>query len=370
MRIGSLFGIRIDVNASWIFVFALVAWMLANPRGPLQLEGVGTAERVALGIAGSLLFFASVLIHELAHSLLARARGIPVRGITLFIFGGVSQFEGEAQDAPGEAWISGIGPLTSLLLGVVFYGLALASGTHNHAGLMFEYLSAANIILAVFNILPAYPLDGGRVLHAVVWRITGSRRRATLVTVTAGRAIAALMIAFGIVETLTFDAFGGLWITFIGWFLLQAGSAEQSSVFIAGALKGHVAGALAAPPQQRLPADATAVRALSLMQADHVRALPVFLGDEFSGVVTYDDLARLSEDERARTYVTAVMTRPDGVLTAAAGAPANDVLAQLARSSAAGIALTAQNGAVQSLLTRESVMHWLAGMKAVAGRDD
>src|SRR5579862_4577506 len=128
MKIGSLFGIAINVNVSWIFVFALVVWALANPVGPLRLAGVAPYERVALGIVAALLFFASVLVHELAHSLVARRRGIPVRGITLFIFGGVSQFEGEARDAPGEAWISGVGPLTSLLLGLGFFGVSLAAG--------------------------------------------------------------------------------------------------------------------------------------------------------------------------------------------------------------------------------------------------
>ena len=148
MKVGSLFGIAITVNVSWIFIFALVTWGLANPMGPLHLEGVGTAERIALGLSAALLFFASVLVHELAHSLLARRRGIAVKGITLFIFGGVSQFDGEAQDAPGEAWISGIGPLTSLLLGGLFYGASLAvGGSATHTGAMFAYLGIANVLL-------------------------------------------------------------------------------------------------------------------------------------------------------------------------------------------------------------------------------
>ena len=363
MRIGSLFGIEISIDGSWLFVFALVAWALASPTGPLHLAGVGIAARVALGVLGSFLFFASVLLHELAHSLLARKRGIKVRGITLFIFGGASLFEGQASDAPGEAWISGIGPLTSLLLGALFYALARLAASPPAIGAMFGYLCVANVLLAVFNILPAYPLDGGRVFHALVWKATGDRDRATRITARLGRVLAMLMIAYGIVETLSVDTFGGLWITFIGWFLLQAGNAEQSSSAIDVALRGHTAGELAAPLDLRLPADATAARALTVMQQSQVRALPVFVGDQILGVVGNAELARLTDEERAQTYVTAVMTRADDLASVPASMPANEAVAQLARSGAEAIVLVAAGGALAGVFTRESVVRWLAGMK-------
>jgi Zn-dependent protease/predicted transcriptional regulator len=361
VRIGSLFGIQITVNVSWIFIFALVAWSLANPLGPLQLQGVGATERVALGITGSLLFFVSVLLHELAHSLLARSRGIKVRGITLFIFGGVSQFDGEASDAPGEAWISGIGPLTSLVLGALFYGLAQAVGPASHVGVMFLYLGAVNVVLAIFNFLPAYPLDGGRVLHALVWKATGNRRTATRVSVTVGRIFAALMIAWGVVETLTLNAFGGLWITFIGWYLLQAGNAEQTSAAVAEALSGHQAAELIAPPELRLTADVTAERALQTMQHNKASALPVYVGEQLLGVVSLVELVHLPPGERPNTYVTAAMTRLDSLPTAPATVPARDVLIQLAGSGVEAVVVTKPSGDVQGIVTRESVMRWLAG---------
>lgn len=363
MRIGTLFGIEISVDGSWIFVFALVTWALASPTGPIHVAGADTAVRIVLGILGSLLFFASVLLHELAHSLLARKRGINVRGIVLFIFGGVSLFENQAADAPGEAWISGIGPLTSLLLGALFYVLALLAAAQTAAAALFGYLSLANVLLAVFNILPAYPLDGGRVLHALIWKTSGNRERATRLTARVGRLLAAVMIAYGIVETLSFDPFGGLWITFIGWFLLQAGNAEQTSSAITEALRGHTAGELAAPPELRLPADATAARALTAMAQAKVRALPVFVGGEILGVATYAELSRLSEDERTQTYVTAVMTRADDLASVPASMPASEAVAQLARTGAEAIVLIAAGGALAGVFTRESVVRWLAGIK-------
>jgi Zn-dependent protease len=361
MKVGSLFGIAITIDVSWIFVFALVTWGLANPMGPLHLEGVAAPERIALGVVAALLFFASVLVHELAHSVLARRRGIPVKGITLFIFGGVSQFDGESNDAPGEAWISGIGPLTSLLLGLAFLGAALlAGGDGSHLGTMFAYLGAANVILAIFNILPAYPLDGGRVLHALLWRIWGDKARATRVTVIVGRVLAALMIAYGIVVSLAYGAWGGLWLTFVGWFLLRAGNAEQSGLALKEALQGHRAGELAAPPEFRLAADATAARARGAMRAMGVRALPVFVGDSFAGIVTTANLAGLSDEELAERYVTSVMTREPEVERIAAASSANDAVASLARSGHDALALTDDGGGVLGLFTRESVMRWLA----------
>ncbi|MFZ1125160.1 MAG: site-2 protease family protein [Candidatus Baltobacteraceae bacterium] len=366
MRIGSLFGIEISIDGSWIFVFALVAWVLASPTGPLHLAGVGVAGRVGLGVLASLLFFTSVLLHELAHSLLARKRGIKVSGIRLFIFGGASIFEGEASDAPGEAWISGIGPLTSLVLGVLFYALSLLAASQGAVGAMFRYLCLANVLLAIFNILPAYPLDGGRVLHALLWKASGDRERATRVTARIGRVLAALMIAYGIVETLSVDTFGGLWITFIGWFLLQAGNAEQKGSAVSEALQGHTAGELAAPLELRLPADTTAAGALAAMQQARVRALPVFVGDQLLGVVTASELTRLSDDERAQTYVTAVMTRVDDLTSVPASMPAKEAVAQLARSGAEAIVLIAAGGALAGVFTRESVVHWLADLKHVS----
>jgi hypothetical protein len=229
---------------------------------------------------------------------------------------------------------------------------------------MFGYLSLANVLLAVFNIVPAYPLDGGRVLHALIWKATGNRERATRITARVGRVLAALMIAYGIVETLSSDPFGGLWITFIGWFLLQAGNAEQTSSAISDALRGHTAGELAAPPELRLPADATVSRALAVMAQANVRALPVFVGGgEILGVATYAELSRLSAEERTHTYVTAVMTRADDLTSVPASMPASEAVAQLARSGAEAIMLIAAGGALAGVFTRESVVRWLAGMK-------
>jgi Zn-dependent protease/predicted transcriptional regulator len=348
VKIGRLFGIEITVNPSWVLIFALVAYAVGSPNGPLQSEKVTPLERALLGILGSLLFFTSVLLHELAHSLLARSRGVPVKGITLFIFGGVSSLDGEPATAPSAAWIAAIGPLTSMALALAFYGLALATGTTPIA-MLFAYLAFANVVLAVFNVLPAYPLDGGRVLHAVVWRMTGDRLRATRVAATIGGIVSAL-----------YASFNGLWLTFIGWYLLQSGNVERRQSEVASSLSGHMAGELIVEPSLRIGADETADRVLRTMQETRTRVLPVYVGERFIGFVSIDDMAKVPADELARTFVTAIMTRAADAVEIPAGADANDAVRQMAATGSQALAVVSTGGELVGILTRESIMHWLA----------
>jgi Zn-dependent protease/CBS domain-containing protein len=367
VRVGKLFGIDITIDVSWIFIFALITWSLAEPSGPLQRADLSATDRAVLGVLGSLLFFASVLLHELAHSLVAKSRGIGVSGIRLFIFGGVSQFDAEARDAPAEAWISAVGPLTSLLLGGVFAGIVLLTGSKSGFGALMGYLAYVNIALAVFNFLPAYPLDGGRVLHSLLWRLGGDRERATVIAVRIGRTIASIIIVLGVIETVGANVVGGLWITFIGWFLLQAGTAEAARATLERGVRGHVAGELAVVSALRVAADATAAGAAAAMAASHVHALPVVLGDRIIGVVREDAVAALGAEQRDGSYVTAVMTRIDDLATIAASAPANDAVTKLVSSPQRALALLDETGTTSGVVTPDSVVAWLARVQRGAG---
>jgi len=363
VRIASVFGIEISVSLSWIFVFAFVAWSLSDPTGPLHRTELGTPGRIVLGVIGSVLFFASVLVHELAHSLVARARGIRVRGIMLFIFGGVSMFEDEVKDAPGEAWISGVGPLMSLVVGALFFGGAQALGPSSPLGVLFAYLAYVNVALAIFNLIPAYPLDGGRVLHSLVWRITGSGERATAITVVTGRILAGAIIAFGIFEALAYNVGAGLWLTFIGWFLLQAGSAEQTRIALSRAMQGHAAGELAIAPEFAILANARGNEALEAFQRTGLRALPVILGERVLGVVSYDKLSHLPEKELEQTFVTGLMTHVEDLDEVATTTSADDAIEHLSRNKAHAVALTDPQGMAVSVVTPESVMRWLGASR-------
>jgi len=359
MRLGRIFGIEITVHVTWLFVFALVAWSLSSGLGPFVQLHVSEPERITLAVFTSLLFFLSVLIHELAHSLLARSQGIGVKGITLFIFGGVSQFDAEARTAPIAGWVSAIGPLTSLGLAAVFFGLSRVSGYGTPFATAFGYVSFANLLLAIFNLVPAYPLDGGRVLQALVWRVTGDHYRATRSAIVVGRIFAWLMIALGIAQTLLGGVTGGLWLTFIGWFLLQAGAAEGLQEEVKQVLGGHSVGELATQGTP-ISADTMADVALQTMLRTGNRALPVMLGESLLGIVALDDIGKVPPEELSRTYVTAIMTRETDLEPVAPETPATEALQLLARSGHDQLPVVGRNGQLVGFITQESILRWVA----------
>ena len=357
MRLGKIFGIDIVVNLSWLFIFAFVAWSLVNV-GPFRLISVTPAQRVTLGILTALLFFASVLAHELAHSLVARRRGIPIKQITLFIFGGVSSLEGEPSTAPVEAWIAFVGPLTSLVLGVLFFGLCVAIGPKTPLGTATGYLGFWNVTLGIFNLIPAYPLDGGRVLHAVVWRWTKNRLRATQIAATIGRVAAIALVVYGAFVMLYSGggSFSGLWLMFIGWFLLQAGGAEQMQAELLDALQGLTARDIAVPAPDPLPADATADAALQIMMKTGNRAFPVMLGDQLLGILTMGDFVKLTDRSPADAYVTSLMTRLSDLVSASPETSATEVLQMLSKRGVGQIPVIDEHGKLVGFVTREGIL--------------
>lgn len=369
MRLGRLFGIEIRIDVSWLFIFAFVAWTLSSNVGPLHSVDLSPGLRALLGILTAVLFFASVLIHELAHSLLAKSRGVPIKGITLMIFGGVSQFEDEPPSAPSAGWIAAIGPLTSLALGLLFLGGASLLGMSTPFGTAFAYLGAANILLAAFNLLPAFPLDGGRVLHAILWRATGDRLRATRIAVRVSQVFAWAIIAFGIWETLVFGIFNGLWLTFIGWFLLQAGASEEMQARLNRALQGHPVGDLAATPPGMIPADTSVSRAFDVLVQvpDHV--LPVMLGDRFLGLVTVSQAAQAQADGHGEAYVTSIMARAEDLPTVNPQTSAIDALKELGRSPVGQVPIVDENGTLFGFVSRPGIVNWIAHEREAAIRD-
>ncbi len=361
MRVGKIFGIDIVINLSWLFIFAFVAWALADV-GPFRDVSMLPAQRVTLGIITALLFFGSVLAHELAHSLVARSRGIPIKQITLFMFGGVSNLEGEPGTAPVEAWISFVGPLTSLVLGAIFFSLSLLLGPRTPLGVATEYLGYANIVLGIFNLLPAFPLDGGRVLHALVWRITKSRYRATQIAAGIGRLLAGLFILYGIFATLYFgfdNALSGLWMVFIGWFLLQAGTAEETHAELEHALQGLTAADIAEAPPVALPADATADVVLQTMMRTGRRAFPVMLGDRLLGIVSLGDFVKLGDRPPGAAYVTSLMTRLEDLHSVTPTTQATDVLKLFSQTGVAQIPVIDAGGQLVGFVTRENILRRL-----------
>ena len=223
---GRLFGIPIEVNVSWVFVFVLLTFLLANEFEDSRLRW-GEAHRWSVAVITVVLFFLSVLVHELSHSLVAVAKGIPVQGITLFIFGGVSRLGREPHRPLIEFFVAVVGPLSSIGLAGIFGGIWFLLGRGDSSLEVVLLLVAwTNLSLGIFNLVPGYPLDGGRVLRAGVWGLTGSYRRATQVAARSGQVVGGLMILAGILMAVFVDTVNGVWIALIGGFLFTVASSS------------------------------------------------------------------------------------------------------------------------------------------------
>lgn len=224
--IARIAGIRIGVNWSWAIVCALIVWTLESTVFPASNPGLSTATYVGMAIVAALLFFVSLLLHELGHALQAKREGMEIEDVTLWLFGGVARFKGMFPSAGAELRIAVAGPLVSLALGGLFVGIAVAGGLGSAVDGAAAWLGYINLMLLVFNLLPALPLDGGRVFRSLVWLRTGNFARATRIAADVGRGFGYLMIALGVLLFIVQGAWSGAWLAFIGWFLLNAAAAE------------------------------------------------------------------------------------------------------------------------------------------------
>lgn len=243
IKLGRIFGIAIGLHYSWIIIALLVTLSL-HSQFAIDHPNWDASTTWVIAIITGLLFFVSIVLHELSHAAVAKLRGIPVRAITLFALGGVAQIEKDAADAKSEFWMGIIGPIASIVIGIVclllawLFGWNFAAEAASPAAAMFMWLGFINIALAVFNLIPGFPLDGGRVLRAIVWWITGDGNRSTRIAAGVGQFVAFVFIMLGIWRFFSGAGFGGLWIAFIGWFLLDAARASGAQVEITERLSG------------------------------------------------------------------------------------------------------------------------------------
>jgi len=305
IKLGRLFGIEIGFNWSLIFIFALVTWTLATAVLPANAPGHGALVYWLVGAAGAVLFYVSLLAHELSHALVAVSHGVKVAGITLWLFGGVSRLEGEPTSARSEALIAGVGPLTSLVIAAISVGLFyLTSGNDLLSGL-FGWLAFVNLALALFNLVPAFPLDGGRLLSSLLWWRSGSRQRGVHNAVRVGRVFAYLMIAAGVLEVLLGAVFNGVWIAILGWFLLSAGASEEAGSTIRTLLRTVPVSAAMTSPVITLPDWVTVDQFLGSIAPDHsFTTYPVHdPSGKLTGVVRLSDLVRVPSADRSNKHL-------------------------------------------------------------------
>lgn len=238
LRIGRIAGVEIGVNWSWLVVFVLITWTLAVGVFPEQNPGLSDATYVAMALVAAVAFFAALLAHELGHAVQARREDIEIEGITLWLFGGVARFKGMFPGAGAELRVALAGPLVSAVVGVVCLAASAVVALPSSVDGVLFWLGSINVILLVFNLLPALPLDGGRVLHAALWNARDDLRWATRVAATIGRAFGGAMIAGGLTLFVFQGAFSGAWLAFLGWFLIGAAGAEARSFAVREALVG------------------------------------------------------------------------------------------------------------------------------------
>ena len=243
IKLGRIFGVEIGLHYSWFLIALLITFSL---EGEFQTNNPQWSDslRWTSAVVTALLFFISIVVHELSHALVAKARGLPVRSITLFALGGVAQIEKEAADAKTEFWMGIVGPITSFVIGLICLAIAFAFGwtppqfPHQPLPAILMWLGVINIGLAIFNMIPGFPLDGGRVLRGVLWWITGNARRATTIAARVGQVIAFGMIIYGVMRFFDGAGVNGLWLAFIGWFLLSASRESYAQMVISEGLRG------------------------------------------------------------------------------------------------------------------------------------
>lgn len=326
--IGRIFGIEISLHWSWVFIFALLTWSFASNDGILDsyTDWSGN-KRIAAAIIISGIFFGSILAHELSHSLVAKAKGIPVTGITLFVFGGVSNLGRDAESAAEEFQVAIVGPLTSILVGGLFAiaWLALWPVAENEAKVA-AYLAFINVVIGIFNLLPGYPLDGGRVLRAAMWWRNHDMLKATRIASRTGVVVAYLMMAAGAVQFF-FNPIGGIWLFMIGLFLRNSSSGSYEQLVLQQTVGGLRAGDLASANVHPIDPQMTVAQLVdNYMLTGRGRAYPVVAGEELLGLVTLTDVKHIQRDQWASTSVFRAMTPREKLHTVSAREPVLNVL--------------------------------------------
>jgi len=306
--LGRIMGIPIGLDYSWFLIFGLLTWMLAGSYYPAEFKNWPTLLYWFTGAATAVMLFVSVLLHELGHSVIALRFKIPVRSITLFIFGGVAQIAAEPPSATAEFLIAIAGPIVSLALALVFTVLKPAVAAVEPLWGLVKYLAYINFALVLFNLIPGFPLDGGRVFRAVVWAATKNMRRATLLAANVGRSFGFLFIFLGVWQMLGGNFGDGLWIAFIGWFLDNAASAQVHQVVFQGLLAGHTVSQAMSSQCASVPADLT----LRQLVDEHIlgsgrRCFLVHRGANTVGLMTLHRIKEVARPDWATTTAAQVM---------------------------------------------------------------
>jgi Zn-dependent protease/CBS domain-containing protein len=364
--LGRIFGISIDLDYSWFLIFGLLTWIMAVSYYPHEFKNWSQGEYWVVGALTSVLLFVSVLLHELGHSLVAIRYGIRVPRITLFIFGGVSQIASEPTSAASEFWIAIAGPAVSFALAVAFRELRVASPRGTPVFALAEYLAMLNLVLGIFNLIPGFPLDGGRIFRAVVWGASKNFRRATAVAATTGRFFGFLLIFLGVWQVLGGNVFNGIWIAFIGWYLESAAGSQLREQVFKGLLVGHKVSEVMNHDYVEVPGSLTLQEMVDqYVLAGGKRSFVVNrVGTPGPGLVTLAQIKAVPRDEWPMTTAGAIMIPPDKLLSIQPNADVWTAFEKMGRDGVNQLPVVDAKGIV-GMLSRDDLVHYLQALQAV-----
>ena len=364
IKLGRIAGIPIGLHYSWFLIALLITLSLAQHFHDTTRQWSEPVVWIA-AIGTGLLFFAALLLHELAHCLVARAHGMRVRSITLFALGGISQIESDAPDAKTEFWMAIAGPLTSAAIGILLLLIALFVGWRpgitpgNPLISVLVWLGYINVALAVFNMVPGYPLDGGRVLRAIIWRITRNPDRSTRLAAQVGQAVAFLLILFGLFRFFVGANLGGLWLAFIGWFLLEA---SRGSLLQAELMSG-LRGVRVADIMDRECSTVDSHVSLQDFVDEHLlrsgrRCFLVVRDDALVGLITPNEVKQIPRDRWVQTSVQSAMRSLRELRTVSPETPALKALEEMSREDINQLPVVS-NGKIEGIFSRGQVLRYL-----------
>ncbi|MCE5200095.1 MAG: site-2 protease family protein [Armatimonadota bacterium] len=359
IRLGKILGFDITIDWSWLLIFFLVVYTLANGYFPSVNPDLGAATSWGMGVLAALLLFASVLVHELSHSVVSRRYGTEVKGITLFLFGGVSQMSDEPKSAREEFWMAIVGPATSFALAIFFYllgGIGEATNWPLWLTAVLGYLSFVNLLLGAFNLLPGFPLDGGRVLRSIIWGSTSNIVKATQWASYTGQGFGYLLMALGFFSILSGNLIGGLWFIFIGWFLAGAARQSYEQLMVRNALSGVRMEQVMTTDVPSIPADLSVRQFVDEHLLRHeYSCYPVTVqGDEVVGVVGAEEVRTVPALQWDFARVGEIMHRIDNAYKVSANDDATEALTRLANENVCRLMVIEDNH-LRGTVGRESV---------------
>ena len=367
--IGRTLGIPIDLDYSWFLVFGLLTWVLAVSYYPSEFKHWGTAEYWLMGAGTAVMLFVSVLLHELGHSVVARQYGIAVPRITLFVFGGVSELATDPCNPRVEFWIATAGQIVSFALALIFWELQPFLVHAQHLLALAKYLAILNFVLGVFNLVPGFPLDGGRIFRSILWGITGNFRRSSAIATVTVRALGFALIFAGAWLVLTGNVFNGLWLAFIGWFLESAAAGQDQLQVVKDLLGGHKVSEVMSRDFPRILRNVTLQE---LVDKDVPtlgrRSFVVGNGPGSAGLITLSTIKEVPRASWPQTMASRVMIPLDKTVSIQPAAELWNALEKMGRDGVNQLPVLNGGGGdrVVGMLSRDDLVHYLRVLQSLA----